>query len=547
MIFKLFCQKPISSSEKRYCKLRCKYFYDTYELSHWFARNNRKDEHTISKEELEKLRKDHSIVVHNNFGIEKFETPLFVRDTSLWDSGNQGVVITDYAIHCVPNNGNLRSAYKIKWKDIRLVQYDGTQKGFLFKGQGDKLLGPKLNNHDFFYSVADDSDVCNKLAFHLTNMAQIEIRDMLDVKNIQQKEKVATMLKSSGENVPLIHKTLGECYYNKQDYQRALIEFNTAISLETVDSAFRISCLEMMASANRISNKKFEARRNYITLLGEPQLQSKTNILNLLDSLEEELKADGIWDNFTSQPLAARKFIIPIEDEQIGGCDANHITTLRMSNIPSDISFSTGFPIPQIIYMAHPIINSRYLPMETSSDEIFIEQVNEYVQILQCLGAEEIKIDYIKGMTEEECMAKYNTSHFGGTIKMFSGSLDFEESNEAHKTEERSLKMSRTYRFNPSKQPYLPKELIWYSHKKEWQNLVLQRKEGNLLEYTDEFSTNEIACISKSEQARINAEASFLKITANSGKTNKNNSDSKIQHETKWMISTKFRDLSLLE
>ena len=42
--------------------------------------------------------------VKNKFNIAEEEEILFIRDTSFWNKRNQGTVITDKKIYCIPDN-----------------------------------------------------------------------------------------------------------------------------------------------------------------------------------------------------------------------------------------------------------------------------------------------------------------------------------------------------------------------------------------------------------------------------------------------------------
>ena len=61
----------------------------------------------------------HNIIgkVRDPFNLHVDEEILWVRDTSFWNDGNQGLVITDWGITCVPDNDKPDEIFTIKWGD----------------------------------------------------------------------------------------------------------------------------------------------------------------------------------------------------------------------------------------------------------------------------------------------------------------------------------------------------------------------------------------------------------------------------------------------
>lgn len=45
--------------------------------------------------------------VRQNFGIGYNERILFIRDTSFWNSRNQGLALTDAGVYCIPDNDKM--------------------------------------------------------------------------------------------------------------------------------------------------------------------------------------------------------------------------------------------------------------------------------------------------------------------------------------------------------------------------------------------------------------------------------------------------------
>ena len=61
--------------------------------------------------------------VRQNFGINFNEDIIFVRDTSFWNSKNQGCVITDVAIYVIPDNDSPNEKVVLPWNILKNVIY----------------------------------------------------------------------------------------------------------------------------------------------------------------------------------------------------------------------------------------------------------------------------------------------------------------------------------------------------------------------------------------------------------------------------------------
>ena len=61
--------------------------------------------------------------VRINFGISFDEEILFVRDTGFWNSRDQGLIITNEAIYCIPDNDNPEQKIYIPWGAIQQVRF----------------------------------------------------------------------------------------------------------------------------------------------------------------------------------------------------------------------------------------------------------------------------------------------------------------------------------------------------------------------------------------------------------------------------------------
>ena len=62
-------------------------------------------------------------LARQNFDINYEEQILFIRDTSFWDSRNQGAIVTDGGIYCIPDNDKPDEKIVLPWNIIHHVEY----------------------------------------------------------------------------------------------------------------------------------------------------------------------------------------------------------------------------------------------------------------------------------------------------------------------------------------------------------------------------------------------------------------------------------------
>ena len=60
--------------------------------------------------------------LRNNFQLHIDEIILYMRDTSFWNSRNQGTVVTDWGITCIPDNDTPEEIVQISWEKVLYVE-----------------------------------------------------------------------------------------------------------------------------------------------------------------------------------------------------------------------------------------------------------------------------------------------------------------------------------------------------------------------------------------------------------------------------------------
>lgn len=110
--------------------------------------------------------------VRQNFGIDYSETVLFVRDTSFWNSRDQGLVVTDGGVYCIPDSDSPDDKIAFAWSVVKNVVYKDSV--LYFWGYGDDTDYCQIHI-SYFMKHEDDGKarrLGNRLAQMFTQMAQ---------------------------------------------------------------------------------------------------------------------------------------------------------------------------------------------------------------------------------------------------------------------------------------------------------------------------------------------------------------------------------------
>jgi len=264
-------------------------------------------------------------------------------------------------------------------------------------------------------------------------------------------------------------------------------------------------------------------------------------IKTLLFELEENSKEE--WDNYLNREYNDRKLIMPIDDDHIAGCVAEGIDVFRMSNIPSRIKFPIGHPVSGQLYIGHPFKQDLYVPYEMYEETFFVDKVHELCDLLQCLGATDIAIESVKGRSVNELYNDNLSVDVEVGVKEFSGGGSYGHSSHRNKIETNNSRRAMHFTFDPMHKPYVPKGLVWYPESTEWQRLVQNRINGNMLEYSEYLSTVQTRMVNSTEEEKIKASAGYLWAKANVNVEKSTSNSFKESVETEWKVSVTFRSI----
>ena len=487
---------------------------------------------------------DHVDSYRANFGIEDDEDILFARDTSSFDSRNQGLVITNLGLNVIRNNSDGDSEY-IGWHMFHYVKVDGDQLYFYDK---DGECVSRLWKNFFFKNYSVDYRL-TKLAKYLEKIArrvpeQFEIVELMDKEeNSKALEKINHLLEDWDDGG--LHYDKARCLlFLSPDgikNQEVENEFNKALSLLSQGDPLITEILIGLAYINE-ENNMWRARNYYLLAMESPSETTDTvEIESMLSDLETESKEE--MDHYIDHEYKSRKLLMPIDDSRIAGCVADGIDVFRMSNIPSCIKFPVGHPVSGELYIGHPFKPELYVPYETHEEAFFVDKVHELCYLLQCLGATEITIESLKGKDVRELYGDSLSVSADAGIKAFSGSGSYERNYSNDRGETSNTRRAMHLEFDPMRKPYVPESLVWYPESTEWQRLVQNRLNGNMLKYEERLSTKQTRIINSNEQEKVKASAKILWAKANVNVEKNTKSNFKESIETEWKVSVTFRSI----
>lgn len=499
------------------------------------------------------LSDDDKTFYRSNFKIEVDEKILFARDTSYWNNRNQGLVITDEGFYCINDNDDSDSFFWRSWKDFDNVRYK--ESCFYFNLGSDNVFSLGVG---LFYKDTDRNfrSVGQALANVLTKMAQsVKEDDPMELAMSGEYEQALQIVEQNlRENPNSVDDNFNKgrlLLWRELDKDTEQDEDNLNEAKDCIRKAIDLldgdevpwPFYKVLADVESLLGNYYAARDYYIEALGGCGYDDAQNIQKSIDLLEENPLKD-MWDNWVNISYENRKFIMPIQDSNIGGCFVNNIYTFRMSNIPSCIKFPQGHPKSGVLYIGHPYNPNLYVPFEGSEEVFFVDRMNEFCHLLQSLGAEEIFIESVKGKSVSELS---NSSvgvnaNIGYNVFSVGGSYGNKHSSQNDMTQDNKRKWHEKYD-RPKENPHVPDNLIWYAEEPQWQRLVERRIKGNLLEYNETWSSSQTSFTSSSEMEEIEASAQYLMFKANGGYKEGNDYTFKQSEETQWEVSVKFRSM----
>lgn len=464
----------------------------------------------------------------NGFEIPYEEEIMYCRDTSFWNSADQGIVFTDNGIHfCWNNDDKANNSGFLPWYLITNAEYREDCLCFLYNGE--------LWQINLVYCVKESDinvriQLGNKLAYvinliaqHIAEQTQSQrtendcivdqfVQEFNDLYNQNQEEAasygysqyaehtnplmlVAAMTADNNANHVL--EVFNQEFDNWRDYD------------ETRNILFSLYSKNLLAAGytNLARAKTLEA---YNTI-PEDQTWFGYNVRENVLSDFNIANSDYV-EHFLEIPYQERKVLFVTDGYST--LEQNSIAVLHINEL-DNLTFPIGHPMVNQLYVAHPLIQNHYIPFENYEVELIQDRVREFCSLMEGMGATSITVGYQQfNVSESESYANTNALAAVG-MKFYSAqaSVNQQETNKFMQSLGQSLNLHQTY--NPFQQPFIPDNLIWYPQEPTWQRLVEQRLRGSITSHTESIETNKTQVINNDSLSEIQAELQVLLSNAN--------------------------------
>lgn len=466
-----------------------------------------------------------------SWGIDLDKEILYVRDSSFWNDRNQGLVITDCGIICIPDNDDMNDRIHILWENVDHVEYKDEL--LYFFGYGDRDNNCPIHISHFLKGNSDSSkqgagDIFQRI---FTRMAQTQIpKDENDIyeKTVEQynqlmnngKEDEALQLainyREKEQNVAFTPE-IAWLYHKKGQDEKAFA---------VIDEDFNALAEDNLVWKGKLYYTKYsiyDDNGDYMNARKDC-LYVKRNIpsdvnwdyedVNILDDATKDFSRfeNEYTQHFLEQSYNERKLIVPVQSYT--DLSQKKLAVVDINNLPA-INFPMGHPVANQLYVGHPYIPSRYIPFENYELELIEDKIREFSQIMQYLGATEINIESVNSSSNNKD-SKIDQKLSGGVdYKLVSGSGNAERHITNKLLEDISQHINLHQKFSPKKYPALPENLVWYQNEPSWQRLYSQRMQGALLEHEERIETKKSQVVENSELKQISAEVKWLFVQAN--------------------------------
>ncbi|GAB4124160.1 MAG: hypothetical protein OHK0045_25920 [Raineya sp.] len=188
-----------------------------------------------------------------------------------------------------------------------------------------------------------------------------------------------------------------------------------------------------------------------------------------------------------------------------------------LSNDVGNIQLVGASPHKNSFWVSHPFKKRLYYYFENALQLAFNDYLNEFVQLMQHLGASQITLEYTdtrQGEGKEDPAAEKLPDDISQT--------------------ERGRKANFTsfhYEFQPRQKAHLPTHLAWYASQPEWQSLVAERSQGSITDCSIVLSADGILYLSNQELE--DAQEELNELIENNFKNYKNDSNKQKRRQRK--------------
>ena len=214
----------------------------------------------------------------------------------------------------------------------------------------------------------------------------------------------------------------------------------------------------------------------------------------------KKLRYEAYQDLVNSrEPLKRFAYI----DDELPSSEPQFITPL-LSNHTGNIQFVGASPHKGSFWISHPFRSRVYYYFENALQLAFNDYINEFVQLLQHLGATQVILEYINPNQNAEDPA---AERLPDDVTL----------------PDRGRKMNITtleYNFQPKQKAHLPTHLAWYASQPQWQSIVAERSQGSVTEFNIVLNSADILNFSPQDLEEVQEE--YRDLLENSSKNIKN-------------------------
>ena len=336
-----------------------------------------------------------------------------------------------------------------------------------------------------------------------------------------------------------LYDTIAAAYQLIGDKNSALEAANASLALFEDDNTRVLKGVIMGKGRN--AQDTYAAMQEMIHFKSEERTESPFLSTSQIEE-EFSLLQSSFAKNFLSLPLQQRKHLV-VCDELV--YLPHSFRVLPISEIPTDVKFPSGHPVSNALYVCHPYRTDYYIPYDTYEVEILRDEIEEFKTIMDHLGAKHI--DYSDIFENgEESNAQHKREIHGGSdyAGQYSahGSYDAEESNDITRKLRSSLEGSEDFLL--AGKPTIPRDLVWYGHRMEWQRKCESRLAGRLVHSEFTISTSSSEMTTETERKKIEADLNILLAKAEGGTEGSKSHTLKREKERTWKVNVEFYPLS---
>ena len=515
--------------------------------------------------------------VRTNFNIDRDEEILVIRDTSFWNTRNQGLVLTDKYIRVIVDNDNITEDSTIcwSWDIIAKVEYQELNLYFYDYQGNNSPIGIM-----YFLKDYSDESVARKVGCQLASLfnqmakavepqasdfdrANEEIEQLCKANKYQEAAvRMKQCAMEQPENASIWYEWLGRVYqYVLKNNDEAIKAFNNALETANLENTEWIAELKYHIYSISFDNilssdasfvpflNKLRPLVLYVAQYGNDDKVVGTDKNGNDITIKKDASGDFSFldteyrTNFLDRPYNERKILLPVK--QYTELDQEVINVLSIDNLP-EIEFPMGHPIANQLYIGHPYLPHKYIPFENYQLELVEDKVREFCAFVQKLGATEITIECLNSnstdATERGNMnASGNTQH-----KVVDANGSYKKEYSRHLIEELTHSINMHQEFAPNQAPALQENMVWYNNEPSWQRLYEQRMSGSLLYHEERIETRKSQMVEGNEMSEIKAEVKALFSSAGIEWNKSMESQYQMQENAILSIKVRFAPMSSL-